>query len=145
MALHEADHETLVRAPAQEIFAVLTDYERLPEWQRSVERCVVLSVQPDGLASEVRYEADLLVRRVTYTLRHAYQRPHRILSEYVTGDFRRFDGDWTLDDAGDGRTAARLWLRIDPGVPIPGRIVRMLHERVLRAAVDDLRERVEGG
>jgi ribosome-associated toxin RatA of RatAB toxin-antitoxin module len=105
----------------------------------------VLSRYDDGLGREVRYEVDVKVRRVSYTLRHDYDRPERIGSDYLKGDFKRFEGDWELRPHGDGETAARLSLRIDPGLPLPGPIVKMLHERVLRTSVEDLRKRLEHG
>jgi coenzyme Q-binding protein COQ10 len=146
MPLYEGSHETIVPVPPEAAFAVLTDYERLPEWQGPLQRCEVLSRYDDGLGREVRYEVDVKVRRVRYVLRHDYDRPARIGSEYVEGDFRRFEGDWVLRPHGDGgQAAARLSLRIDPGLPLPGRIVRMLHERVLRTSVEDLRRRLERG
>jgi ribosome-associated toxin RatA of RatAB toxin-antitoxin module len=147
MPLYEGSHETILPASPEAAFAVLTDYEHLPDWQGPLRRCQVLSRYDDGLGREVRYDVDVKVRRVSYTLRHDYDRPGRIGSEYVEGDFRRFQGDWELQPHGDGgaRTAARLSLRIDPGLPLPGRIVRMLHERVLRTSVEDLRRRLERG
>ena len=147
MPLYEGSHETILAAPPEAAFAVLTDYEHLPDWQGPLQRCEVLSRYDDGLGREVRYEVDVKVRRVKYTLRHDYDRPERIGSAYVEGDFRRFEGDWQLRPHGDGgaQTAARLSLRIDPGLPLPGRIVRMLHERVLRTSVEDLRKRLERG
>ena len=145
MPLYEGSHETLLPAPPDAAFAVLTDYEHLPEWQGPLERCDVLSRYRDGLAREVRYVVDVKVRRVTYTLRQRYDRPERIDSDYVEGDFRRFEGGWSLTPHGDGGTVARLSLRIDPGLPVPGPVGRMLQERVLRTSVEDLRRRLERG
>ena len=107
MALYEGSHETILAAPPEAAFAVLTDYEHLPDWQGPLQRCEVLSRYDDGLGREVRYEVDVKVRRVTYTLRHDYDRPQRIGSTYLDGDFERFEGDWRLRPHGDGETAAR--------------------------------------
>jgi ribosome-associated toxin RatA of RatAB toxin-antitoxin module len=145
MPLYKGSHETILPAPPEAAFAVLTDYEHLPDWQGPLQRCEVLSRYDDGLGREVRYEVDVKVRRVSYTLRHDYDRPERIGSDYLKGDFKRFEGDWELRPHGDGETAARLSLRIDPGLPLPGPIVKMLHERVLRTSVEDLRKRLEHG
>lgn len=145
MPVYEGSHETILPATPEEAFAVLTDYEHLPDWQGPLRRCEVLSRDADGLGREVRYVVDVKVRRVTYTLLHSYERPRRIGSEYVEGDFGCFEGGWRLDPHGEGSTTAGLSLRIDPGLPLPGRILRMMHERVLRTSVEDLRRRLEAG
>lgn len=145
MPVYEGSHETTLPATPEEAFAVMTDYESLPEWQGPLESCRVLSRYEDGLAREVRYEVDAKLRRVSYTLRHVYDRPSEIGSDYVEGDFECLAGRWTFRPAAAGRTRARFDLRIDPGLPIPGRIQRMLNDRVLRSSVEDLRKRLERG
>lgn len=143
MPIYEGSHETELPASAGDAFDVLTDYDSLHEWQGALDHCRVLSRHPDGLAKDVEYVADVRVRKVRYVLRHAYERPRRIGSEYLEGDFRCFEGEWTLDPAGTDRTRARLELRIDPGLLVPGPIQRMLNRRILRTSVDDLRKRLE--
>lgn len=71
--------------------------------------------------------------------------PTRIDSEYLSGDFRCFEGEWRFDPLGDGLTRVQVEIRIDPGFPIPGRIVKMLNERVLKSSIDDRCRRLEGG
>ncbi len=145
MPVYEGSHETTLPATPEEAFAVMTDYDSLPEWQGPLRRCTVLSRYEDGRAREVEYEIDVKLRRVTYSLRHIYDPPHEIDSEYLEGDFNCFEGRWRFEQAGNGTSKARFDLRIDPGLPIPGAIQRMLNERVLRSAVEDLRKRLERG
>lgn len=145
MPVYEGSHETTLAASPAEAFAVMTDYDALPEWQGPLKRCHVLTRYDDGLAREVEYEIDAKLRRVTYTLRHSYERPNAIESEYVEGDLNCLEGRWRFAAADGGRTSARFDLRIDPGLPIPARIQRMLNDRVLKSSVEDLRRRLEGG
>ena len=145
MPVYEGSHETALPASPDEAFEAMTDYDSLPEWQGPLKRCTVLSRYDDGLAREVEYEIDVKLRRVRYSLRHIYDAPNEIDSEYLRGDFKWFEGRWRFDPADDGTTRARFDLKIDPGLPIPGRIQRMLNERVLRSAVEDLRKRLERG
>lgn len=143
MPVYEGSHEATLQASAEQAFAVMTDYERLPEWQGPLKRCEVLSRYDDGLAREVSYEIDVKLRRVRYTLRHSYDRPTEIGSEYVEGDFSCLEGQWRFEPRGGDQTSARFDLRIDPGLPIPGRIQKMLNDRVLKSSVEDLRKRLE--
>lgn len=145
MPVYEGSHATTLPGSPEEAFAVMTDYNSLPDWQRPLKRCTVLSRYDDGLAREVEYEVDVKLRRVRYSLRHVYDPPHEIDSEYLGGDFQCFAGRWQFEPLTTGTTRASFDLRIDPGLPIPGAIQRALNQRVLRSAVEDLRKRMERG
>lgn len=138
MTRYAGASQGIVLASAQEIFALMLEFERLPDWQRAVKSASVLSRDREGRALEVAYEIDVRVAVVHYTLRHTYEVPSRIGSTYVGGDFRDCEGEWTFDDLGDGTTRARFRLRIDPGRIIPRPIVKMLNSRVMKGSVDDL-------
>ena len=140
---YEESHEVEIDAAPERVFDVLTDYKRLTEWQGPLKECRVLSRHSDGLGREVEYVVDAKVRQVRYRLVHDYERPGRIGSRYVEGDFASMDGQWVLEETGAGGTRARLTLAIDPGLPLPGRIARKVNERVMKASVEDLRRRFE--
>ncbi len=148
MARYTGRAATTVPAPPPEVFAALTDYERLPSWQRAVRRATVLERDAGGRGREVAYEIDVRLGTVRYVLRHGYeddrQDVRRITSEYVRGDFRDCEGAWTLVPEPLDATRAEFALRIDPGRRIPGPAVRLLNEVVLRGAVEDLRRRFAG-
>jgi ribosome-associated toxin RatA of RatAB toxin-antitoxin module len=140
--VYESTQTVQVAAPAEVCFAVLTDYERMPEWQSRVSECRVLSRGSDGLAEVVEYAIDVRVRTVRYRLRQCYDRPAWIGSEYLDGDFRCFEGDYRFSEQGDG-TLVEFHLRIDPGLRVPSRVVKMLNQAVMGRALEDLRTRVE--
>jgi ribosome-associated toxin RatA of RatAB toxin-antitoxin module len=141
--VYEATREIDVEAPPADCFAVLTDYERMPEWQSRVVECRVLSHDADGRPCEVEYAIDAKLRTVRYRLRHLYDEPRWIGSEYLGGDFRRFEGDYTLEDSG-GSTHVVFKLKIDPGLLVPRPVAKMLNEAVMGRALEDLKKRVEG-
>lgn len=144
MPVYEGTREIEIDAPAEDVFAVLTDYERMPEWSSRIRECRVLEAAEDGLSVDVEYAIDAILRTVRYRLRHLYDRPSRIDSQYLSGDFRCFEGDYELRPSGrTGPTHVRFHLRIDPGLRVPGRIARMLNEQVMGRALEDLRRRVE--
>jgi ribosome-associated toxin RatA of RatAB toxin-antitoxin module len=131
-------HLTELPAAPGRVFAVLTDYERLPEWQGPLLACTVLERDERGRGRDVEYVVDARLRRVTYRLRHTYEEPYRIGSEYLGGDFDSLEGRWELTPRRDGGTGARLTMRIDPGLPLPARVIRKINERVLQRSVEDL-------
>jgi len=142
MPLYEARREIDVHARASECFTVLTNYERMPEWQSRVVDCRVLSRYDGGRASEVEYALDAELRTVRYRLRHLYDEPEWIGSEYLGGDFRRFEGAYSLNGDADS-THVEFVLRIDPVLRVPRPVARLLNEAVMGRSLDDLKARVE--
>ncbi len=143
MASYERAESVEVGASAQACFDALTDYERIPEWQGPLERCRVLERDERGRGAVVEYAVDAGLRTVTYRPRHRYDEPRSIVSEYAGGDFRDMDGEYRLEDRSERGAYVTFRLRIDPGFRIPGRISRMLEDRVMRRALSDLKRHVE--
>lgn len=134
---------TDIAAPPRACFAALTDYERLPEWQRAVCAARVLERDARGRGTVVEYEIDARVRRVRYRLRQIYDEPRRLGSEYLGGDFRDFAGEWRFEPRGDGGTHVELDLRIDPGRFLPRALRGVVADAVMRRALSDLKRFVE--
>ena len=139
-----AEHSVEIAATPQQCFDALVDFEAYPDWQEAVKECEVLARDDAGRGRDVAFDIDVRIRRVRYRLRYSYEEPHRIAWDYLGGDVRDVGGGYRLDDAGAGRTRATYSLEIDPGIWVPGPVVRMLSEQVMRRHVEDLRRRVEG-
>jgi ribosome-associated toxin RatA of RatAB toxin-antitoxin module len=135
--------ELLIDAPPTACFAALTDYERLPEWQRAVRAVRVLERDESGRGLVVEYEVDAKVKTVRYRLRQVYDEPHRLGSEYLGGDFRDFSGEWRFHDVPADRTRAELELSIDPGRLVPRPLRGLISEAVMSRALSDLKAYVE--
>ena len=142
MGRYEAVRTVEIAASAQACFDALTDYERLPEWQPNVRCCEVLTRDAEGRGEEVSYEVDAKVKAVRYVLRHDYDAPRRIGSTYLHGDFRHFEGHYELADR-DGGCEVTLRLAIDPGLRLPGPLVRVVNEAVMGRALTELKNHVE--
>ena len=132
-----------IAAPPQRCFDALTDFERLPEWQRAVREVRVLERDDEGRGSIVEYVVDARVKSVRYRLRQIYDEPRRLASEYLGGDFRDFSGEWRFEPLGRSRTHAELDLRIDPGRFVPGPMRSLIADAVMRRALSDLKAFVE--
>jgi ribosome-associated toxin RatA of RatAB toxin-antitoxin module len=136
-------HSLLIEAEPASCFEVITDYETFPEWQAAVKEVHVLSRDDEGRGRDVRFQIDAKVREVGYTLRYSYDAPHLITWDYIEGDVKAVDGEYTFDDHGNGTTLATYSLDIDPGVWLPGLVKKMLTEQVMKRSVEDLKRRVE--
>jgi ribosome-associated toxin RatA of RatAB toxin-antitoxin module len=140
---HATVETTTVAASPQACFDALTDYERLPEWQGAVKSAEILERDDQGRGAVVEYAVDAKVKTVRYRLRQTYDEPHRLGSEYVSGDFRGFSGEWRFTDRGDGTTEVELDLDIDPGRLVPGPVRSVIREHVMTRALRDLKAHVE--
>jgi uncharacterized protein YndB with AHSA1/START domain len=138
-----AERQIQIEATPQECFDALIAYETFPEWQRAVKGTEVLSRHKDGKAKEVEFEIDAKVKTVRYTLDYSYEEPHLVTWRYVEGDVKDVDGEFVLEDRGDGTTLATYALRIDPGVWMPGRLADLLNDQVMAGVMEDLKQRVE--
>jgi ribosome-associated toxin RatA of RatAB toxin-antitoxin module len=144
VARKRAERQIVIEASPKRCFDALVDYETFPQWQRSVRACEVLSRDRDGRGKEVEFEVDAKVKAVSYTLDYSYEEPHLISWRYVRGDVRDVDGEFVFEDLGDGKTLATYALRLDPGLPLPGRLMTLLSEQVMQGSMEDLKLRVEG-
>lgn len=142
MPVYEETRHVEVHARPEDCFAVLTDYDHLPDWQSRICECRVIERDERGRGSVVEYAIDAKLRVVRYRLRHSYDEPTSIGSEYLEGDFKQFAGDYAFT-AQNGVTDVEFRLRIDPGFSVPGRIARMLGQAVMGKSLQDVKARVE--
>jgi ribosome-associated toxin RatA of RatAB toxin-antitoxin module len=132
-----------VDATPQQCFDLLTDYERLPEWQGAVRSAAILERDAQGRGAVVEYEVDARVKTVRYRLRQVYDEPARLASEYLGGDFRDFSGEWRFVALDERRTRVELDLQIDPGRFVPAPVRGVIADAVMRRALRDLKTHLE--
>jgi len=143
MARYGDCRSTEVAAPPQRCFDLLTDFERLPQWQEAVKSVRVLERDEQGRGSLVEFEVDARVKTVRYRLRQVYDPPERLGSEYAGGDFRDLSGEWRFIPVdGGARTRVELDLRIDPGRFVPGPLRGAISDAVMKRSLRDLEARV---
>jgi len=138
-----AERQIVVDATPQQCFDALLEFETYPDWQAAVKDCEVQSRDRDGRGRRVAFDIDAKVKTVSYTLDYSYDEPHLLSWQYVEGDVKDVDGEFILEDMGDGTTLATYALRLDAGVWMPGPIASMLTDGVMQRSVEDLKARVE--
>jgi ribosome-associated toxin RatA of RatAB toxin-antitoxin module len=143
MGVTRADEEIVIDAPPPAVFATITDFERIPEWQKAVVATRVLERDSDGLGTRIEFHIDVKVRRLRYVNDYSYDEPHGFDVRLVEGDLKDIDATYRFDDLGDGRTHVRHALAVDPGIFVPGPIKTMLTGRMLRDVLTELKTRVE--
>lgn len=143
MGVRHAEQQVTIAALPQACFDVLLEYETFPEWQSAVRWVEVVSRDSHGRGREVHFEIDAKVRTIRYELEYSYEPPHRIAWTYLGGDIKDVDGEFIFEDRGDGSTLATYSLALDPGVWLPERLARIINQQVMKASVEELRDRVE--
>lgn len=141
--MKRGEQQALIEASRQDCFDAITDYETFPDWQNAVESVSVESRYPDGLGREVGFVVDAKVKKVRYRLEYSYETPARITWDYLGGDVRDIDGEFTFEEQGNGTTLARYSVALDAGVWMPGPIRKVLTDQVMKRSVGDLKRRVE--
>lgn len=132
-----------VGAPPTACFAQLVDMERYPEWQSAVRTVEIRTRDRAGRPEVVRFEIDLHVRRVSYTLRYTHEPPHRLTWTFVEGDVADISGSYLLEPLGHDRTRATYALAVDLGRAVPGLLVRRTGAAAMRRSILELKSRVE--
>ena len=133
-----------IEASAEEIFAVATDLEKYPEWNPNIKKVEIKETDDDGRATQVWMQVDAKVKTVSYTLAYDYSNaPESFSWSLVDGDVKELSGSYEFDEF-DDVTEVRYETSIDPGFPIPGLLKRQAQKQIVKAALQDLKKRVEG-
>ena len=123
--------EVVVDVPIEELYDVIVDYERYPEFVPGIKACRVKSAAPE---KQVEYELDLGVKRLRYVLRHVEVRPTRVSWSLVSGELMKVSsGSWDLAPA-DGRTRALYTVEIQISRPplVPKAIMDRVSDELTR-------------
>ena len=132
-----------VEASAEDIFEVATDFESYPEWNANIKRVEVKETDGEGRATEVFFEVDAKVRVIAYTLEYDYSNaPESFSCDLLDGDPKELSGSYSFDEF-DDVTEVTYELAIDPGFPLPGFLRKQAQRQIMKAALTDLKKRVE--
>jgi hypothetical protein len=121
-----------IDAPIEEVWALVEDVVRAPEWQGGLDASRALEHDDAGRAVLVETESDIKVRRVKARVRFHYEGPMRLSWTQEQGDMKSVEGSWELEDLGGSRTRATFNLDADPGRML-GMLIRGPVEAATRA------------
>lgn len=135
-----------IDAPIDQVWAVCEDVASSPAWQKGLDEMVVLDRDAGGRVVLAESVSDAKVRTIRSRVRFSYDEPRRVSWRQESGDLKRMDGAWELEDLGGDRTRATYRLDGDPG-RVLGMLLRgPVQDRVLQALVggrpEELRARV---
>ncbi len=96
------------------VWAVLTDWERQPEWMLDAKAVEVLTPERTGVGVTIRCPTNLMGATVQDIMRVTEWEPQRRLAVVHLGRIITGGGAFELDDDGPGRTRITWWEEIDP-------------------------------
>ncbi|OBK74989.1 SRPBCC family protein [Mycobacterium sp. 1274761.0] len=140
MAITESRDITIEATP-DEIMAVLTDLESLPEWSSTHQKVEVLERDEEGRPAKSRQVVKVVgisdEQVVDYTI-HDDGVSWTLVSAKQQ---RAQEGRYTLTPDG-GSTHVRFELTVEPTVPLPGFLIKRGAKGLMETATDGLRKRV---
>jgi carbon monoxide dehydrogenase subunit G len=148
MANLDGESTTEIDAPIDEVWALVEDVERAPEWQGGMKGLRSLERDDQDRAVLAEVEVDARVRSLKSRVRFTYEGPERLSWVQEKGDIKSVSGAWELEDLGDGRTRARYWTVVDLGrlgLIIRGPMVGILRDQLAGGRAGELKRAVEGG
>ena len=136
----------IIRGTPEHCYAVLTAFEKYPEWAADIKSVSIDERDEQGRALRVTFRAAAFGRSTSYTLRYDYQAaPDELSWTQEAGDLtRRLDGAYELASSGEDATEITYRLVVDLKVPLPGFVKRRAEGRIMGTALRELKARVEG-
>jgi carbon monoxide dehydrogenase subunit G len=138
-----------VDAPLAQVWALIEDVEKAPEWQGGLKGMRAVQHDADGHATLCESESDAKVRTIKSTVRFSYDGPTRLSWAQEKGELKSVDGRWELEDLGNGRTRATYSLEVELGrmlgMVIRGPLIGVLRDMLVSARAGELKKRMETG
>jgi ribosome-associated toxin RatA of RatAB toxin-antitoxin module len=134
-------HTEVVQAPLGVCFDTIVDFERYPEWFSGITDARIL--ERGERTWTVRYELNMLVKTITYTLAYTSTGPTNLEWKFVEGDVNDIVGKYTLTELEPGIVEAECMQSIDIGFWIPGPIKRGFEKNALHDSVREFKAAAE--
>jgi carbon monoxide dehydrogenase subunit G len=136
-----------IDAPLAEVWALVEDVERAPDWQGGLKGLLALEHDSEGRATLCESQTDGKVRTIKSTVRFSYDAPTRLSWTQEDGELKSVEGSWVLEELGAGRTKATYDLEVDLGrmlgLVIRGPLVDLLRGMLVNARAGELKQAIE--
>jgi carbon monoxide dehydrogenase subunit G len=136
-----------IDAGLEQVWAVVQDVMRAPEWQGGLDKLTALERGADGRPTLVDSESDIKIRRVNARVRIHYEDPTRLSWVQESGDLKSLKAVWGLEDVGNGRTRVSYVFEADLGrvlgLLLRGPVLTATQAIFVNGRPGELRRRVE--
>ena len=128
----------------QEMYALVTDVARYPEFLPWCDRSRVIEQHTDGMTAEIGIAFSGLHQ--SFTTRNTHSEPNRVQLRLVDGPFSDLSGDWSFSALGDGsQRACKVDLTLNYGFDnvLLGKLVGPVFDKIAANLVDAFVKRAE--
>jgi ribosome-associated toxin RatA of RatAB toxin-antitoxin module len=139
-----ATETTIVNAPPEVVYRVVTDFEHYVDWVSDLKKIDVIERDTEGRPLDVEFRAAAFGRSTTYTLHYDYSRAPELLAWHQTkGDLTAsLSGQYRFEPAPEG-TQLTYDLEVELLVPIPTFVKARAAQRIQTQALRELKSEVE--
>ncbi|GHF32101.1 MULTISPECIES: SRPBCC family protein [Streptomyces] len=136
-----------IEAAPDRVMAVISDFDRYPDWTGEVKLAEVLEKDEQGRASQLRLVLDAGAIKDDHVLAYSWPEPNVVKWSLVKSQMlRQLDGSYSLKPvAGGTATEVTYELTVDVKIPMLGMIKRKAEKVIIDRALDGLKKRVESG
>jgi len=134
----------LIWYSAEEMFALVTDVAKYPEFLPWCDRAAVLAVEPDGMKAEIGIAFAGIHQ--TFTTRNTHVPGREVRMKLVDGPFSNLDGCWKFQSLGQGDQRAckvSLELRYSFKSTALAAVVGPVFDKIAGSLVDAFVKRAE--
>jgi ribosome-associated toxin RatA of RatAB toxin-antitoxin module len=136
--MRQVDRTALVPYTPAQMFALVEDIERYPEFVPWVARAEVLERKPGEIIARLEMERSGVRER--FTTRNVLDPPQRMDLQLVDGPFKLLDGRWTFEAIAGG-TRIGLVIRFEFANPVLSLLLSRSFEKSCGQLVDAFVER----
>jgi ribosome-associated toxin RatA of RatAB toxin-antitoxin module len=132
-----------VGADAAAIMAIVSDFERYPEWNEGVKGCWVLARYDDDRPSQLRLDAAYQGFDGTFIQAVYYPAPNQIQTVLQQGElFKKQEQLFSVVEMG-ASSLLTVDVDVETSMPIPAPMVKSLMNNVLDRLAENLKQRAE--
>lgn len=133
----------LIDSSARQIWDVMIDCDRAPEFVPGLKSCMVLQSNRNTKIIEHQVKSSWLLPMVTYIFQENYEEFMRIDFKRIRGDLKAFEGSWVLEEVNGGKQTIVVYsVFLDPGFWVPKSLIRQKLRKTLPNILLALRDRV---
>jgi coenzyme Q-binding protein COQ10 len=140
-SMSQATISEIINAPAKQVFEVISDYHKYPEFLSDVKRVSIIDTVNDRKLVEFEIQ---IIKTFRYQIWLTEKPFSEISWKFHTGDlFKENSGQWLLKELGDGKTQVEYNIAAKFGLFVPGMIEKKLIEVNLPSMMKSYKNRIE--